>query len=519
MARTAARSAEVTAVALEAEPNRGFVSRFRHRPSRGALVAVAVFLAIRIAYWLTGGGLSTAAIGTSWQLIDAHQLAAHPLQSLTVLHIQPPLFNLFVGVVLRWSPLPAALSFQILYTVCGLGIVIALRVLLLEFGFAPLAATIGTTAVAANPILLGYENIVTYEYPVAFLLLLSVLACLRYAERRSLRNLLGFVSLLTAIALTRALLHPMWLVASITFVVIAARPRAQWPQVIAVLAIPVVLVGAVVVKNQVRFDEPTMSSWLGMNLGRGVIASLPRHDVDALIRSGDLSPAARIAPFSGYEAYAARFGPCRTHFREPALRAATRPNGISNFNAACYLPVYRDAQTNALHAISARPGAYLARRWPSFAQHFSLPPVDNIAPGIEPFRQNPVLQKLGRAYEAALVIIPITVDDRDWAVPVFSRGTRYHVNVSLILLLGTMLVVGRALASLVAILRRGGSPRHVAWVYTGMTVGFVAFVSIATEYGENQRFRLLVDPLIIGILVAQVVTLLQSFGHRKNVAA
>ena len=109
MARTATRSAEVTATTPEAETNRGFVARFRHRPARGAVVAVAVFLAIRIAYWVAGGGLSTAAIGTSWQLLDAHQLAAHPLQSLTVLHIQPPLFNLFVGAVLRWSPLSAGM--------------------------------------------------------------------------------------------------------------------------------------------------------------------------------------------------------------------------------------------------------------------------------------------------------------------------------------------------------------------------------------------------------------------------
>ena len=340
------------------------------------------------------------------------------------------------------------------------------------------------------------------------LLVLAALACARYSAGRSLRWLVGFIGALTAVVLTRALLHPVWLVAATVLIIAAVRPRARWPQIVGVLLIPLVLVGGVFLKNQLMFDEPTMSSWFGMNLGRGVIASMPREDIDALIASGDLSPAARVAPFSDYSVFAEFFGPCRTEFTQPVLRSLTRSDGVSNLNAACYLPVYDDAQTNALHAIAERPGVYLRQRWPSLVQHFSLPPVDDLAPGISRFGSNRVLESIGRAYEVALIDLPLPIDDRGWAVPVYSQGTRYDVHFSLVLLLGTLLVGVRAVVGGVALLRRRGRTHSVPWVFIGLTVMYVAVVSIATEYGENQRFRVLTDPLVLGILAAQLAALL-----------
>ena len=88
---------------------------------------------------------------------------------MALLHIQPPAFNLFVGVVERWSPLSAVFTYQVLYLACGLTLLLVLRALLLELGCTELAATVGTVVVALDPVLLSYENTVTYELPVATL--------------------------------------------------------------------------------------------------------------------------------------------------------------------------------------------------------------------------------------------------------------------------------------------------------------------------------------------------------------
>ena len=92
----------VTAETATTEPPADADRRSRVAP--GVLVVIGVFVVVRFAYWATGGRFSTAALSTSWQLLDLHRLTADPFGSVALLHIQPPAFNLFVGVVERWSP-------------------------------------------------------------------------------------------------------------------------------------------------------------------------------------------------------------------------------------------------------------------------------------------------------------------------------------------------------------------------------------------------------------------------------
>ena len=196
------------------------------RPTRvapGVLVVVGVFVVVHVAYWISGGGFTTAALRDSWQLLDLHRLTADPFGSVALLHIQPPAFNLFVGIVERWSPASAAVTYQVLYAACGLTLLLTLRALLVELGCSELAATVGTVVVALDPVLLSYENTVTYELPTATLLVVSGWCCARYARTRSTASLVGFVAAITAAALTRALLHPLWVLAALALVIVAVH--------------------------------------------------------------------------------------------------------------------------------------------------------------------------------------------------------------------------------------------------------------------------------------------------------
>ncbi|MCU1468752.1 MAG: hypothetical protein JWM72_4680 [Actinomycetia bacterium] len=482
--------------------------------ARGTSIVICVFLAVRIVYWVTGGGFSTIMLHASWQLLDDKQLAAHPFQSVALLHIQPPLFNLFVGSVQRWSPLTTAVSLQFAYLGCGLVLVVALRLLLCDLGFAPWAATASACVVAVNPILLAYENTATYEYPVAALLVVSAVLCARYARDRRVATFTWFTITLTTIVLTRALLHPIWLILCMALVYVVVQDRAPARRYLAAIAIPLVLLGGWIVKNEVLFRQPTLSSWFGMNLARGVLAPLPRKDVDALIRSGELSAAARLRPLSSYDTYAPFFGQCKSSFRQDVVRSPTKHDGQSNFNAQCYLRVYDDAQHNALNAIASRPGAYLATRWPSAAQHFSLPTLDKLAPGADPFRHNTVIQGLGRGFDWLLLPVSATVDDHNWTVPLFSNGTRYKIRVSIVLALATLLVAIQGVHGASALLRRKRTPANLTWAYLGFTTIFITVISVATEYGENERFRVLLEPIVIGVLTAHVLTIASRLFRR-----
>jgi hypothetical protein len=484
--------------AAPTEPTTGTTRRRLVVP--GALVVVGVFVVVRVGYWATGGGFTTAALRTSWQLLDLRRLTADPFGSVALLHIQPPAFNLFVGVVERWSPLSAGFTYQVLYLACGLVLLLTLRALLVELGCSELAATVGTVVVALDPVLLSYENTATYELPVATLLVVSGWCCARYARTRSTGHLVAFVAAITAAALTRALLHPAWLVAAVVLVVVAVRPRTGWRAIGAAVAIPLVLIGGWMLKNQVLFDEPSMSTILGGNLARGVIAPMPRAAVDALVRDGSITPAARVRAFSAYSAYQPAIGPCRTHWTPTVVRALVKEDGISNFNSVCFLRVYHQEQHNALVLLREHPADYLGTRYAPLSIHF----FHDLAP--DRYHDNATLRVLTDVWNPVLARLGVTVHDAGWTNNLIPGAPPPTIPVSLTLLAATLFVLGLGTSAFARVVRRRARPGDLARAYLAGTVAFVALVSIATEYGENGRFRFLVDPIVIGLAVAQVVT-------------
>jgi hypothetical protein len=481
---------------------------------------LVVFFVARVAYWLTGGGFSTAMLNASYQLLDIRALRAHPIQSAVLLHIQPPLFNLFVGSVLRWSFLPRALSFQLIYLGCGITIVCALYLLLVGLGFRRAAAIAGVSVVAVSPLVMSYENTVTYEYPTAMLIVLSALAALRLAQHKQLRILVGLTILLTIVVLTRALFHPIWLIAVLVTTVAISLPRRLWLKASLVLLIPALFVGGTFAKNQVLFGDATLSSWFGMNLGRGVLSPMPRSDLMDLIRQHRVTQSALVPPLSPYAAYRPAYGTCHSSFSEPVLTDESTTSGRTNFNAQCFLPVYADAQQNALTAALAYPGTYLRDRVGPFAQHFSLPPLNGQAPGINHFGENPVLHGLAAAYSSALLQVPLTVHLPGATFPLLG-ATVYPVSISIVLLIATLLIIGRGIVSAIAvILRRARTPANVTWIFLGLTVAYLTVISIATEYGENQRFRAMIDPLLLAIVVTELVAVgIRGVSSRRRTLA
>ncbi|MGH9132922.1 MAG: hypothetical protein ACRDZZ_03235, partial [Ilumatobacteraceae bacterium] len=89
------------------------MDRFRHLVSE-PLVAVAAFLVFYAGAWATGMRFRMWYVDEGWQMLPRDALTAEPLESVWFLHIQPPLWNLTVGLVLRLSPLPDAISLQLL---------------------------------------------------------------------------------------------------------------------------------------------------------------------------------------------------------------------------------------------------------------------------------------------------------------------------------------------------------------------------------------------------------------------
>ena len=90
----------------------------RLKQEKYGLVIVLVFILSRIMFSLKGGSFLATPLLFAKQYLDPLLLENDLLRSLFYLHSQPPLFNFFLGAILKVSPMPA-LSYELLFKTAG----------------------------------------------------------------------------------------------------------------------------------------------------------------------------------------------------------------------------------------------------------------------------------------------------------------------------------------------------------------------------------------------------------------
>ncbi len=463
-------------------------------------------------------------LGNSWQLIERGELTRDPLGSAWYLHIQPPLHNLVVGVVLRWSPFPKMGSIVTLYVLALLGIALLLVDLLGKWRLRPLVAGPIVALAMINPNLLSTIGVASYEVPVAFLLVLSVWCFQRQLQRPGLVSLGALSASLTALAMTRSLFHPAFVV---LVVVLAAMARkVAWQQVVVAVALPVLVVGGWMLKNQVLFGTPTLSSWIGWNLQRGVTAPMERTQVQSAVRDGAVTSLALQYPWGTLDEYTRWLHGCTPTHDHPAVTVQVRPNDggfrVANFNNECYLPLYAESQRNAIAMIKREPGRYLSTRRTALGFSFSMAQVgvgssQFAAPGrVVPHRT--WMDSLG---DRLLWSRPVSVDMSDWNQPLLLGGAlRYQFSVTLALL--TLGLFVRAGLAALRLARSGWRDRdetwstdELLWLVVGLSAMLVILVGDLIEFGENGRFRSLLDPFLVVLPMAALARIVTNRLPRR----
>jgi hypothetical protein len=78
------------------------------RPAYWAPLAITgIFIVPRVAFYLAGVRFDMTPVSGQvdvWQLLDLNQLQHNLIQSIWYLHSQPPLYNLFSGLLLQLPP-------------------------------------------------------------------------------------------------------------------------------------------------------------------------------------------------------------------------------------------------------------------------------------------------------------------------------------------------------------------------------------------------------------------------------
>lgn len=452
----------------------------------GVALAVGTLLA-------SGLGVLGADLDTKWQVLDLRVLGDDPLRSLWYLHTQPPGYNLILGA-LAWSPLPLAGGWYALNVAALAGVGLLVHAMLVRWGVGPVAAGVVVAVALLDPSLLGALRFGHYEILVAFGIVAALASAQRYLDEPRPRWLLLSSATVTLCVLVRSLFHPAWAVAAIALLV-AIRPAPR-RYVAAAIALPLVLSGGWMLKNQLVFGELTTSSWLGFNLQRGVVAPMARDAVRADVASGRVSSLALEYPWGSIGQYDPWVGDCTTHDHPAVSLPEKQPYlgiRIANFNHECFLPVYRQARADAVRLIREHPGRYLSTRADGLMMSYQ---VGDTGPAGDTW--------IDRAYRPALLVTGVRLSQDDWNLPLVGWD-HVRLDVSLTLALLSGFVAGRGTVAAVRLARTGWRTRRrwptgeVMWVVVAATVAVVLVGGVLVEFGENGRFRSSLDPLLIAL--------------------
>ena len=322
----------------------------------GEILVLAVFAVSRFAYFIAGLRFNARPVGTFWQMIDPALMRTDLLRSLWYLHMQPPAYNLAVGLTVKLFPDKYGAVLWTAQIAMGVAIAVCLFRLICWLGVPALWSCILTSIFVISPGCVLFENDATYEYPILLLLLLSALALARFCESPTTRRALAFFGCLLVLMLVRNTFHMVYLlaVAGGLFGFLPAGRRAILIGVLPALLI----IGGLYVKNGLLFGRFTSSTWLGMTMGMTTTFQLTEEEAADLVKRGVVSPLAEITPFSKlseYDPYIHR--PPKTGI--PVLDQDATSTGHPNFNHLAYLQVHDQYMADAIAILRHYPTAYL----------------------------------------------------------------------------------------------------------------------------------------------------------------
>jgi len=470
------------------------------------LAVTAAFGISRIGYHVAGVRFDASSLPWFWQFIDPALLKANLWQSLWYLHSQPPMFNLFLGIVLNLFPGHESAAFAVCYLLFGLIFAVTLFLLLRGFGASDVLSAVAAAVYVASPTVVLYENWLFYAYPVTVLLLLAALFWQRFVQGGRFRDALLVFVCAASLALTWSLFHVVWLLA-LAFALVLVR-RQDWRKVLAAGAVPVLIVGSWYGKNLVQFGQFTGSTWFGMNFSRMTNNALTKQERQALYYNGAVSAVSFYQPFripATY--YGAVAKPQPTGI--PVLDQEIKPSGSPNFNNAVFIAVSRQFGDDALRILGAYPAAYLRSLLESYLLAF------------QPASVNPYLDA-NIAYISGLVRIESMAVDGRFGHRTASETEPLRNWLHRVTAVGWFLILAYAFVLVVALilLFRPSSllPSLSSLFFLWFNVAWMTFVSNALEVSENNRFRFTTDPLVLTCLVAVTAACVEGLSSRRRSA-
>jgi hypothetical protein len=467
------------------------------------LLLLLVFAVSRVLLFALGMRFDATPLDWFWQFVDPELLRHQLLQSVYYLHSQPPLFNLFLGLILKLCPGEGCrvVAFSLIYQLFGLLAFLSMFLLMRRLNIPRNLSVLLSILFMVSPSSILYENWLFYTYPLMSLLCLSAFFLHRFISGSRLRDALLFFALLASICLTRSLFHILWFLSFGLVLIFGHRPA--WKKGVVALSLPLLVMFLWYAKNAYYFGSFTSSSWSGMHLARVTTRWIPHEDRQALIQNRTLSEFAAIPPFRKYEDYEP-YLPVAAQTNVPVLDLEWKSTGHKNLHHQAYVEISKRYMDDALVTLRLHPAVYL-RNVMRAVVVYSRPGSDYIF-----FDSNGRRDLIGtyeRFYSLVFFgqlsgksLIFVERFDAEWSAIIWSSG--------LFVLAGLPLLILSGLRAGIREMRNEVPDRAFAItvLFLVLNVLYVTALGTALELGENFRFRVLIEPfswMLLGLLLAR----------------
>ncbi|MBN2188263.1 MAG: hypothetical protein JW699_02325 [Chitinispirillaceae bacterium] len=479
---------------------------------------LTVFIVSRIFYYLLG--VRFDARGLSWylQIIDPELLRHDLLRSLFFLHWQPPGYNLFLGIVLKLFPFAYAAAFHAIHVALGAAVMCCLFYCMRRLGVRVWLAVAITLLFMTSPGVILYENLLFYEYPITFLLTVSIAFLFRFFESGRTAGAVWFLACLFMLVLVRNQFHLVYYLLVFTSLLFLAGNNRRVVTFAGSVFLALIL--ALFLKNLALFGRFTSSTWDIMGFAPLLLHGLTPEERRLIIEQGKLSPAA-ISGLCGAPSATPVGIPLSTYYRHftmppktgvPVLDSEFTSRGAVNYNHLGYLEVQKTYKSDIAFILRHYPQAYFRNVAIAWYAYF-LPSGD-----LPFFDLNlPRIRTLERLSDFVLCGQFRYVADRKILRQLYADGVR----LSLILYTGSFLLLGMPALFLFGIWyvvkgarrRSIGRPAAIVLGFLLFNIFYIAMTSNFLSSYETNRYRFPSDGLYVVLAALAVEQLVRKLKH------
>jgi len=461
---------------------------------------VAVFFALsRLAYFAAGVRFDVHPLDFFIQYPDPVLLRTDLLRTSYYWHMTPPLYNLFLGAILKIFGDNYAVALQGVYVLAGLFLAVSLYLLMRSLGASQLPSLLLTAIFVASPATVLYENWLYPDYLIAALLPCMAWLLGRAVTRRSMPALVAFFSLAAAIVLSRSFYHLGWLILIVALLLL--MNRGSRTRILVAAALPILLCALLYVKNYAVFGFFSGSSTYGVQAYYGTTLQLTPAELHLLRDQGKISDLS-VNPDAWYAERPGLFNPGTG---VPALDQPLKSTGFLNWNNRGYLEVWNQYGRDATATVKARPTVVLrAVRMgllvlfvPSDSYEFSA-------------ANRSRLNGLERLVDTGLYGQPAYVA-RANQDPANFRGAQLGERlreVGWLIVLAYVIALAYGAWVLWRVLRdRTRSHLAPLIAFTLFVICYIVVIDVPFGSPDNNRYRFMADPLVVALLAVAITAL------------